>query len=490
MAATDPATESSDSAARPEFQRIGLGYHYTPTRDNGRPLGIVLRARYLHRHGETVSAELTLETTTGVLLDTGTRHNLTSLQTRQTIIKHFRSLGLPDISDDDWQRVMVTFCASVLAAERRPARAIDVGRNPRLPAGQRFLLYPLVAEGKLNGIHGPGGSGKGYVATLAAVLVQSGTEACGLRPKPTNVLYLDWEEVDDPIGLTINERVAAVSAGLGIEPPVIGYMECRRPLRADIENIAHVVDQRGARFLVIDSVEMAMGAGDDDASYQSRIIGLIEAIRELGPVTCLLIDHVSAATARADRTPGQVSHAFGSVFKHNEIRWSWEVTAQQEVDDPHLHVALLHDKRNNGGRLSPVGLDIDFSDPGTVVIRRENVAETSQATRLENYIRIKWILTHSDHPLSVAEIHEEMSDIQEATVRKTLNRYKGRLFVHLKDGRWAAAPRDGSPGNGRRHTDIPRAIQEAFAEQSLDDDHVSGGGDEPDPEDDLDDIPF
>lgn len=434
------------------FKKEGLGYVFEPVDEQGHGRGVRLRADYLKRRGEEVSVELTVESTLpGVAsLLHQAKFNLSSMTSARELAKHLAEIAgvVP------WRPVLLEFSASILAAERRGQPFLKVGRLSG-KAKQTYLIEPLLVERKFNVLYGPGGVGKGNVAVWTAVVVQAGLgEVCGMRVQPANVLYLDWEDDE----LTLNGRVQAIAAGLGIEPPEIHYRACRGDLRGQVEQIARYVVAQEIGYVIVDSVEMACGAGDGE-TYQNRALALFEALRSCGDFTTLLIDHVSEEGRQNDK-PGIVK-PYGSIFKVNEVRWGWEMRKDQPSGSYQLHAGLYHAKANNGPPMPPVGLLIDFTDDECVSVSREDVRDNeSLSQRVGIQDRMARVLERENRALSISELVGLLGEgAKEDSVRKAANRYRAKLFAALPDGRWGLVGKPTGRGVEPVPGQLPRNVE-------------------------------
>jgi len=412
------------------FRREGLGYVFEPTDEAGASRGVRLRADYLKRRGDDFVVELVVESLlpgTGGLLHQG-KHNLGSMTSNRDLAKYL-SESITVLPAMSWRTLLLEFCASVLAAERKGQPFLKVGRLAGKATKQRYLIEPLLAEGKFNMLYGPGGAGKGNIAVWSAVVVQAGAgEACGMRVQQCNVLYLDWEDDE----LTLNGRVQAIARGLDIEPPEIHYRACRSDLRSQTEQIARYVATEHIGYVIVDSFEMACGVTAEGETYQHRALALLDALRTCGEFTTLLIDHVSEEGRQ--QTKGIVK-PYGSVFKLNEVRWAWMLQKEQAAGSRQLHAGLYHAKYNNAAPLAPIGLQIDFSEEDAVCLTREDLRESEElAGRMSTLDQIIEILKRGGRPQKELET---LTKAKENTVSQALSRGKrANLVTQLPSGIW------------------------------------------------------
>lgn len=417
--------ESAPNTGQPEaptkaFRRDGLGWLYEPP---GTP--VRLHVDYLRPHQDELTGEVTIQANLpGVAAHLHqARLNLTSTTARTTLVKHLS--GLTD--KVSWSKLVEQFCVAVIRQEREGEPFEFAGRRPaRLRPPD--VVDRLIPSGKPTQLYGPGGVGKGILATAISVSIETGLSFAGLAVAKGRTLYLDWEDDVDEF----DSRIKMVSRGLGIDPPEIAYRAMRSTLRSQIHQVASYVQQNGITLLVVDSVELASGSVGERGTYEELAKSFFLALRQVGPVTVLLIDHVSDA---ARQNKGEVNKAYGSVFKGNWVRNAWEVKKDQEAGARRSMIGLYHYKTNVGGLFQPIGVLLDFSDPGSVVISREDVSQSDTLSKaLPKHEQVARALRFG--PLSQYDICQQVEGLTEAYLRTDLARRKER-FQRLADGRWA-----------------------------------------------------
>ncbi len=407
----------SESEVKP-FRRQGLGYTFDPP-----GFAVRLRVERVHRHSDEATAMLLIENLHGELIHHA-RHNLTSVTAQRDLAKWLTDAA-PLVN---WRKVLVDFSASIMTAEAKGEPFMRLGHLPRKPR-QTYLVNPLLVEHKPNILYAPGGSGKGQVACWLVAGVQAGVPTvCGMAFKQANVLYLDWEDDED----TIQERVLAMAAGLGIPAPEFFYRHCTADLRSQVESVSRFIDEHDIGFVIIDSFEQAAGSSDSNETYQQRAISVLNAVRHLGRVTTLIIDHVSAEEQRSDRQG--VAKPYGSQFKLNGVRWGWELRKDQGAGSALMQIGLFHAKHNNTLEFPPIGLLIDFTDEDCIPVMTCDVASSEAlGKRIPLNDRIAGVLRNGNRlPQALADILDAPVD----SIRKALQRARGSKFVELPDGSW------------------------------------------------------
>lgn len=348
------------------------------------------------------------------------RLNLTSTAARRTLATQLRER----IEEPDWTMIVEQACVLVLQKHREGEPAIDLKDMPA-PEGPHYRLEPLLPEGHPSLIFGAGGVGKSLLALYFAVLVSSGYQWHNLIAMPGRVLFLDFETS----GSELRERAIAIEAGLR-DPggSDIVYRFCVQPLANDIEQIQRIVSDRQIELVIIDSLGPACGGNPNDSE---PVIAYFRALRSLR-ITTLTIDHPAKNATTA--TP------YGSVYKLNLSRSVFELRKEQEPGEDAMRLGLFHRKTNFGKLLPPIGLHVAFT-PTSITFSPCAVRDVPElAEGMSTRQRIEDLLLAAG-PLKVSEMAEEL-DVSQASVRRTLNRFKGRTFTRLTGGpeaSWAMA---------------------------------------------------
>lgn len=340
----------------PLFERLGLGYRLAIPES-----GIDIRVNHVRRSSGELTAEVVvranlegIKTNDGVLM-VG-RMNLTAPQTRERTAKYLatRTPGF----DIDWAGILELLVLRVITAEREGSPIIEVGELPVVSRTASYTVEPLIRKGAVSLLYGPGGSGKSVLALACAMSVAAGREIVpGLAPAVKGpVLYLDWETDHD----TVNERVAYIAKGHDMPRPRIYYRRCNRPLHHDAESLGSTIAELGIALVVVDSAAMAMGVGGEHSDAAESTITLFESLRILG-TTVQLVDHVSKVEMNVSgKSRGKMP--YGSIYKVNLARSSWEVRNTTETGDAEMSMTLLHTKANDSSIHAPIGLNVRFED--------------------------------------------------------------------------------------------------------------------------------
>lgn len=417
------------------FRRSGLGYALElPSVATELRVGQVSRSRGELVGELTVSCALPAIASQSGHIFRG-RFNFSSPTTRTSMAKHLASRTVG--AGIDWPELLEQFCVAVLTAESEGQPFVRVGRMPeRIP--ERYLVDPLLPIGKATILYGDGGVGKSYLAVGLAVAVETGVEIIpGFHVGHARVLYLDWESD----AADLDERVAAVCDGAGIDSIEILYHRCIGPLHTEVEAIARRVGEEGIGMAVVDSVGMAMGTSSETGVDANQgAIELFSAIREMGAaapggaMTTIAIDHVSKEAAGRDTGAGK---PYGSGYKAFLARSTWELRQGRDKDpDGTMHLGLYHTK-SNGRRFSPIGLAYVNEDGRSVRWSREDITDQTLEKGLSNTDRIYNALKLGG-PMLDTEL-AEYTGIEVAQLRVTLSRghKAGRLYKGPTTKKWA-----------------------------------------------------
>lgn len=326
----------------------------------------------------------------------------------------------------DWRNLVDVFCVEVERRNDEAEPALWIGNLPA-PIDGGWLVEGLLERNQNNSLHGDGAVGKSWLALALAVSIATGVEILpGYRPLVRgNVLYLDWETDHD----TLNARVQQIARGAGIDPPNIRYMRMDGPFSDAVERILAECQEHKIVLVIIDSVEAAMagsmGAGSPQNEGPSKIN---RGLRRLGRITSFMVDHISAEAAQEK---GVARKAYGSIFKRNWVRLSFQLKQVRESADEYGHLGLFNAKRNNGRLFNPVGLRWEINDE---VCRwtREEIESPELEEALSVADRIAAYLKR-EGPSNPSAIVEALENVPRTTVMSTLRRQVKRFYKNAHD---------------------------------------------------------
>ena len=419
---TLPATEESERV----FSTHGLGYSLTLPE-----IRTELQADQLRRSGGAIYGDLTVRSRWPGARGYGSdnivisgQFNFSSPTTRKSMAA-LLDVRVPAAAGEklDWHGFIEEFCQQVMAAEKAGEPFVLVGNRPtRLRT--ESLVVPLLPHNKVSILYGDGGVGKSYFAVATGVAVASGMEIIpGFRPtRKGGVLYLDYETDDEDL----DWRIHQVCDGADIDPVEFTYRFCTRPIQDIVESVARVAVQAGIELVIVDSVGAAMGGGREGGDPADTANRFFDALRLL-KTTVLLIDHVPKVQLAA----GPMK-PYGSTYKVNRARCTWEMRQATSIGDGSIHVALFHRKSNDGPLTGARGLAVKF-EPGGVYWQEEEIRDEELASSLSLADRLEIVLREKA-PASAKELATAVGST-ENTVRSILSRNPAR-FESVARGSW------------------------------------------------------
>lgn len=422
----------AEDEPKKSFRKDGIGYVWDLERHQ-----LVFRADYIQRSRDAVTASISVESTApGVMPHVYRgRLGLESPTSQGQLVKHLEQLtGLRNSDQDDgkpWQKLIQAWCSALLKAEENTVTVQLVGN---LPARERprDLVERLLPAGKPTILYGDSSAGKGWIATAICVCLATGHPFGRLAVSRAKPLYLDWEDDE----WTFNDRVQAISRGMGIPAPDIAYAQMRGPFKRHYRAIAQLVAQHGYDALVFDSVGLAAGTVGERGSYEDIAIDLFDQLRTI-PAGCLLVDHINSDGRNQDGVPDK---SLGSIYKRALARSQWFVKKEQDTESNVLHLGLFQTKTNHSATSKPLGFRITFENDGNAGrlmcarLESEDIREVESLDRT----RFAWERIR-DYLLQVrtatAPDIAEALGMDASAVRSELSRRKG-VFVRVTDKTW------------------------------------------------------
>lgn len=328
----------------------------------------------------------------------------------------------------DWRQLIDGVCSRILTTAHAGPPKRTIGLDPE--RGTNWLISGLVEEHQTTSIYGDGEVGKSWQALAACVTLTSGIEIVpGWVPSHRGrALYLDWETDEE----TLNRRVRMICRGAGIPYVPVSYVACDGPLSEQVEWLLERIDDEDIELIVVDSVEAAMAGTRGDGDVNEPASKVNQVLRKVGR-SAILVDHVNAIGAASKGLAGK---AYGSIFKRNWVRMSYEVKRTHESADGEKHLGVYCTKRNNGPRFDAFGLAWNITDEATSW-RREEISEAELAAALSVKKRMQ-IALGEESPLSMS-LMAERCDTTLANIRTECSRDKGRTFRRLPNDCWELA---------------------------------------------------
>ena len=283
-----------------------------------------------------------------------------------------------------------------------------------------FVLNPIIYDRHPTLLYGPGDSGKSFLALYFACLLASGGTSNDLAVAPDGhtVLYLNWE-MHAPEMRSRVKQLRAAHPELHKSPL---HRFCWLPLADSVEDLKREVKALGVTVVVVDSIVPATGGEVERADSVTRLFSALASLN----CASLLIGHVAKGQDEDKRSP------YGSVFYFNLARSLFEVRKIQEEESGLAKIALFHKKNNLGRRLAPMGFTLSISDARAEVGTFDPQEEPEFATGMPLRKRIQAVL--KDHEARTVKAIADELDVDAESVRRTLNRFKGKSWTCLVVG--------------------------------------------------------
>ena len=339
------------------------------------------------------------------------RWNPISLSSRETIC---RSLGRVLDKETPWEQIFSEVVVALRSKQDNEDNSCPMEDAPE--EVDTPLLGPYLEHSGVNILFGMGGTAKTYISLKMALAVIGHGDFLGIKPeKSGKVLFIDYEASFS----TINHRLKQLAGG-EFPPNMIRYLSPKgSPIHEMRKTVKRMVQKNEISLIIIDSAALACGGRPEEAETATRFFN---ALAEIG-VTVLLIAHEAKGS--------EGKYPFGSIFFWNCARRIWNVQATQEQEDRLLEVGLMHRKANNGRLEQPVGIRVWFGDDKVDISKGELNTEWSGERTIKN--RIFYALVKG--PKHLDELREEMNDVKDAVLKKSLSQMKdkGKLdnFEHL-----------------------------------------------------------
>ena len=343
------------------------------------------------------------------------RFNVLSSTSRSSLAKMLekRTPGM----DMDWFDGLEWLCQNVIISEARGEEINEVGISPRTPPGHQYMVEPLIMKGRPALLFGPGGVGKSLLALTCGLSVAVGREIIpGIPPAVHGpVLYLDWETTAE----VINDRIQSIAARHKFKPEGMFYRRCVRPLADDAEELSAIVAQKKIVLVIVDSAAYAMGSQGEYGDANESVLRMHEALRLIG-VTSQIVDHVNKTDARGK---GGTASPYGSAYKTNAARISWEVRKSPSTNG--LAINLYHAKSNDTQLLPPIGLTLDW-DEDTISFHQSEVIEEKDGSEADDTSGAIREVLEVKGSMQSADLCTSLHWIKAVTIRSNLSRMLGR----------------------------------------------------------------
>jgi hypothetical protein len=338
--------------------------------------------------------------------------NLLSLTSRRAFAKELQARA--PLKELDWASLLEEAALRTIEAERAGVELKLLDAYPEVQEEAQFIrIHGLTLLANLpTVIYGSGGTAKSYFSLwLAGELAR--------RSVP--VAYVDTEADWQ----THRIRKAKLFGRMHHE---IYYYRAQRPLPEEADALRRALEQRGIRYLIVDSISLAGRGPLEESATAVSLFGALTRIGVGSNLGALLIGHC----------PKDRQDLYGSVFFTNLSRLIWQASRIDESTETWV-LKLKADKSN----LTPKDMIVCFRfvfGQDRVEVHPADPAELPEvAEELPLADRIATILRRG--PLTKPEIAQSL-DAPVDSVRRVVNRYKHR-FIVLPGGRIGLRARDG-----------------------------------------------
>jgi hypothetical protein len=237
------------------------------------------------------------------------------------------------------------------------------------PAPRGWIVDNTIWSGHATSWFGEGGVAKSLLALHLGLTVAAESRSywMAFAVKTVPVLYLDFElDADEQ-----HRRVLDLAKGmrLGTIPENFYYLSVAMLPPAQAFRIAAEECRRlGIKLVIVDSVGFAL---DGDSENSRDVLGFyrerIQPLKDAG-ASPLLIDH-QAKIIKGEKYSDK--QAFGSVYKTNAVRSSFQIRGSHEQGE--LTATFAHKKNNFGCKEKDFSLNIVFEE-GRITVERLDAA--------------------------------------------------------------------------------------------------------------------
>lgn len=415
--------------------RYGTGYIYEVPN-----AGLKVLVTELRRSSEGTHAHLTFTTSfrgAATIRSDGRlfegRYNLSSSTTSKTIAAMLEArYRVAKDTGTDWLGMVERMRSDVFDAEKGSvAWAPDVGEDEDY-GDVEYEMDPFLPRAETSILYGPGGSFKSAIAQAFALSYATGRAVLpGVRPRGQGIAgFIDYETSRETFG----RRLVRMAAGAQLEESFRGrirYLHVSRPLVDIADRVQRLVEDAGIGLLIVDSTVAAMGAQGERGDVADSTVRLHEFLRRLG-TTNLLVDHVDKSSQRQN---GAIRNPYGSAFKTNYARDTWEVVADRT--EAVTNVGLFNRKSNDRAPGHERAFQVTFADRLIEWSLGEVGAGLTDKSERRLIDRIREEMQDGGG-YSAKELAERLG-ITNHNVRTQLNRHR-ELFTQTRLGRaelWA-----------------------------------------------------
>lgn len=261
-----------------------------------------------------------------------------------------------------WTQLVHSACTSVIKrVDADESYFVDLSVAPASPV-VTYIVDKFLPDTGATIFFGRGDRGKTTLVTLLGLCVASGTPFLGKDVARGTVIYVNFEGEDDDDG---RRRVNKLAKAAGIPPDKyidsFLYKNARgQRLEQIAPNLREQIDELGASLVIIDSISKVSMNDIERHDAPNQYFSLIDTLK----IPTLSIAHVvKPQNGKADTSDPQ--YPFGSTFWRDLARAGWQVHRANFSDPAVMHLKLLHRKYNTTGEAPPIGVRMEFDEPGT-----------------------------------------------------------------------------------------------------------------------------
>lgn len=326
--------------------------------------------------------------------------------------------------DIGWERIVEHLALSTTDTYRQGDPFIYLKDVADEPLDRAFLVRYFLPYLQSAVLYGDGMAGKSLLALLMGICVATGQELPGVRPLQEGqaVLYLDWETTAPTHAYYL--RCIEQGHGLVVPRERLIYRRMSRSLQLEAHRIKREVDERGVGLVIVDSLVPACGGEPESAAV---VMSFFNAIRAIGPITALILSHLTKVEAERKGLP----RPFGSVFTTNLARSTWLARRADSTKTEEVEVGLYHTKTNFGRLYDPRGIRFHFTHNRITVsdFQLEDIPELGSHVPLTH--RVRELLKRS--PSTIGEIADSLGANRDS-VSKSLRRMKDAMVIEGDEG--------------------------------------------------------
>ena len=333
---------------------------------------------------------------------------------------------LSNMQNEDWAAILDVACRLARNAQEDTEEFVEMSEQSFTKDDSDYLIEYFMPKNQPTLIYADGGTGKSMIALATGMAVSSMVQPIESMNVPTfagTVLYLDWETDKQEILTRINLIVNGLNRdGVTASHFPITYVRCSAPLATIQPKIQKWIADNGCDLIIVDSLIPALDGDPNDSDTARRFMNALRSFNSAS----LILSHTS-----------KEGKLFGSSFWWNLSRNVWELSKDQDLNQNHIDLSLVHKKSNNSKLFKPLGIRMNFGPTG-VKFDKINILDsnTRLADALSVRVRVMQLLGKQG-AMTIKEISQTLSTngsiVSENAISMACNRGKDQDFVLLVD---------------------------------------------------------